>query len=236
MASSLGWWTLSASSSVNVITCSSMVLVFGNHLESWTFCTSFRYVFLDLDVWPVEPSPMITLISPSGGRDDSSTFPFNFSSLWSRPRKFLNFPCQMRFSIYYFKSKHSSMSCPWSLWKQQYLFLLRLLGSPFIFSSHFKEGLSLICMRTCSNSIFKGVYCWFRVEEPGFLLSRSFFSPVRPFFGRGPWSEWREGSTSILSALFFPGYNCIFCIHKVLGQIDEFSHVLRLLLINFVDE
>ena len=75
-------------------------------------CTTFRYAFFDLDNWPVELPPMITLISPSDGRDDSSIFPFNFLSLWSRPRKFLNFPCLMRFSICCFKSKYSSVSCP----------------------------------------------------------------------------------------------------------------------------
>ena len=91
--------------------CSSVVLVLGDRPESWTFCTTFKYVFLDLDNCPVEFPPMITLISLSGGHDNSSTFPFNFSSLWSRPRKFLNFPCQMGFSICCFKSKHSSVSC-----------------------------------------------------------------------------------------------------------------------------
>ena len=159
IASSYGWWTLSASSYVNVMACLSTTVVLGDRPESWTFCTNFRYVFLDLEDCPIEVSFMITLISLSGGRDDSFSFPFNFSPLWSRPRKFLNFPCLMRFSICYFKSKHSSMSCPWSLWKQQYLFLLRLLGSPFIFSSHFKDGSSLICISTCSNGMLKGVYC-----------------------------------------------------------------------------
>ena len=159
IASSCGWWTLSASSSVNVMACSSVTLVFGDHLESWTFCTTFRYVFLDLEDCPIEVPPMITLISPSGGRDNSSSFPFNFSSLWSCPMKFLNFPCLMRFSIYCFKSKHSSVSCSWSLQKRQYLFLLRLLGSPFIFFDHFKDGSSLICMSTCSSGMFKDVYC-----------------------------------------------------------------------------
>jgi len=61
---------------------------------------------------PCWGSPMVTLISPSGGRDNSSTFPFNFLSLWSCPRKFLNFPYLMRFSICCFKLKHSSVSCP----------------------------------------------------------------------------------------------------------------------------
>ena len=202
MASSWGWWTLSASSSVNVLACSSVVLVLGNRPESWSFCITFGYVFLDLEDFPVEVPPMITLISLSRGRDNSSTFPFNFSSLWSHPRKFLNFPCLMKFSICCFKSKHMSVSYPWSLWKQQYLFLLRLLGSPFIFFNHFKEGSSLICMRTCSSSMFKGMYCWLRTEEPSFLLSQYFFSPVRPFFRQGPYSEWRGGSASILSGLF----------------------------------
>ena len=145
---------------------------------------------------------MITLISSSGGRDDSSTLPFNFSFLWSRPRKLFNFPCLIRFSTCCFRSKHSSVSCPWSLWKRQYLFLLHLLGSPFIFSDHFKEGLSLICIRTCSSGTFNGVYCWFRAKGPGFLLSWSFLSSVCLFFGRGPCSEWQLGFPSILSDFF----------------------------------
>ena len=157
MASSWGWWILAASSSVKLMACLSVILIFGDRPDSWTFCTTFKYVFLDLDDWPVESPPKIILISPSGGRDDSSTFAFNFSSLWSHPRKFLNFPCLMRFSICCFRSKHSSVSCLWSLWKRQYLFRLRLLGSPFIFSGHFKEGSSLICIRTCSSGVFNGV-------------------------------------------------------------------------------
>ena len=55
-----------------------MDLVLGDHPESSMLCTTFKYAFLDLDDWPVELLPMITLISPSGGRDDSSIFPFNF--------------------------------------------------------------------------------------------------------------------------------------------------------------
>ena len=144
---------------MKVIACSSVVLDLGDRLESWTLCTTLRYAFLDLDDRPVELPPMITLISSSSGWDDSSILPFNFSSLWSRPRKLFNFPCLIRFSTCYFRSKHSSVSCPWSLWKRQYLFLLRLLGSPFIFSGHFKKGSSLICIRTCSSGTFNGVYC-----------------------------------------------------------------------------
>ena len=188
IASSWGWWILLASLSVKVIACSFVVLALGDRPESWTLCTTLRYAFLDLDDWPAELPPMITLISLSGGHDNSSTLPFNFSSLWSRPRKLFNFPYLIRFSTCCFRSKHSSVSCPWSLWKRQYLFLLRLLGSPFIFSGHFKEGSSLICIRTYSSGTFNGVYYWFCAEGPGFLLSRSFLSSVRPFFGRGPCS------------------------------------------------
>ena len=179
---------------------------------------------------------MITLISLSGRRDDSSSFPFNFLSLWSRPGKFLNFPCLMRFSICCFKSKHSSVSCLWSLWKRQYLFLLRLLGSPFIFSSHFKEGSSLIFISTCSSSMFKGVYYWLRVEELAFLLSRFFFSPARAFFGWGPRSRWRKIYASIRLALFLFLAIIASSIHEVLGWMDEFNHGLRLLLIKLMDE
>ena len=144
------------------------------------------------------------------------TSPYNdsyFSERWSwwffhLPFHFLvpvissNFPCLMRFSICCFKSKHSSVSWPWFLWKRQYLFLLRLLGSPLIFSGHFKEGSSLICLMTCLIGMFKEVYCWFRAEEPDFLVSQSFLSSVRPFFRRGPYSEWRLGFASTLSDLF----------------------------------
>ena len=138
--------------------------------------------------------------------------------LTSRPRKFLNFPCLIRFSIYCFKSKHSSVSCPWSLWKRQYLFLLRLLGFSFIFSGHFKERSSLICISTYSKGMFKGVYCWLHAKEFVFLLSWSFFSPDHAFFKRGPCSGWRGRSASIHSILFlFFSYNCVICIHKVFG-------------------
>ena len=65
---------------MKVIACLSVDLVVGDRPESWMLYTTFKYAFLNLDDWPVELPPMITLISPSGGRDDSSIFPFNFSS------------------------------------------------------------------------------------------------------------------------------------------------------------
>ena len=80
IVSSCGWWILPASSSVYVIVGLSAPLVLGDRPDSWTFYTTLRYVFLDLEDCPVEVHPIITLISPSG-HDDSSTLPFNFSSL-----------------------------------------------------------------------------------------------------------------------------------------------------------
>ena len=235
MASSWGWWTLSASLSVNVMACSSMILSLGDHPKSWTFCTTFKYVFLDLDDWLVEPPLMITLISPSGSHDDSSTFPFNFSSLWSCPRKFLNFPCLIRFSICCFRSNHSSVSCLWSLWKRQYLFLLRLFGSPFIFSDYFKEGIVLDLHKNLLEwhvqwSVLL-IPCWmaslFVVSV--FLIFRSSFLWTRTLF---------RVAVCFHSLNSFPllGYDCVFYIHKVLGRMDEFSHGLRFLLVKIMDE
>ena len=66
---------------MKVIACSSVDFALGDRPESWTLYTTFKYAFLDLDDWPVELPPIITLTSPSGGRDDSSALPFNFSSL-----------------------------------------------------------------------------------------------------------------------------------------------------------
>ena len=80
IVSSCEWWILPASLSVNIIAGSSTPLVLGDRLDSWTFCTTLRYVFLDLEDCPVEVPPIITLNSPSG-RDDSSTLAFSFSSL-----------------------------------------------------------------------------------------------------------------------------------------------------------
>ena len=39
-----------------------------------------------------------------------------------------------------------------------------------------------------------------------------------------------------LNSLSFLGYDRVFCIHKVLGWMDEFSHRLRLFLIKLVDK
>ena len=217
--------------------CSFVTLVLGDRPESWMFCTTFRYIFLDLEDFPIKVPPIITLISPSKGRDDSSSFPFNFSSLWYHPTKFLNFPCLMRFSINCFKSKHSSVSCPWSLWKQQYLFLLRLLGSPFIFSGYFKEGSSLICISTCSSYMFMGVHCWIRAQRTSLLfVSILLLSRLCLLWTRTLLRMAQDINLHSLSSLPLLSYNYILCIHEIFGWIDEFSHGLRLLLIKLMDE
>ena len=65
---------------MKVIVGSSVDLALDDRPEIWTLYTTFKYAFLDLDDWPVELPPIMTLISPSVGRDDSSIFPFIFSS------------------------------------------------------------------------------------------------------------------------------------------------------------
>ena len=145
----------------------------------------------------------------------------------SCPRKFLNFPCLMRFSIYCFKSKHSFVSCPWSLWKWQYLFRLRLLGSPFIFSGHFKEGSSLICIRTCLSGVFNGVYCWFRVEGPAFFISVFLIFYPSLLWTRSLLRMTRRVYFYSLSSLPLLGYDCVLCIYKVLGWMNQRSEERR---------
>ena len=71
----------STSSLVNEIVGLSIPLVFGDRLESWTFCTTLRYVFFDFEVYLAKVPLMMTLISLNGGLNDSSIFAFNFSSL-----------------------------------------------------------------------------------------------------------------------------------------------------------
>ena len=121
IASSCGWWILLASSSMNVMACSFVVLVLGDRPESWTFCTTFRYVFLDLEDCPVEVPPMMALPTfPSTSHlYDLVQGSFSTSLAW--------------WDLLSAALNHSFVSCLWFLWKRQYLFLLRLLGSPFIF-------------------------------------------------------------------------------------------------------
>ena len=175
---------------------------------------------------------MMTLISPNRGRDGSSIFAFNFSSLWSLPKKCLNFPCLIRFSICCFKSKHSSVSYPWSLWKRQYLFLLRLLGFPFNLLWPFQGRIVLDLHEYLIEWGIQGriilIPCWGACLStiPVFLIFRLSLLWTRTLFR----VTCRIGFHPLSSLPLF-GYNCVFCIHEVLGRMDEFGHGLRLLLI-----
>ena len=64
----------------------------------------------------------------------------------------------------------------------------------------------------------------FLFSRPSLLWTRTLFRMTR--------------TISFHSLSFFPffGYNRVFCIHKILGQMDEFDHGLRLFLIKLVDE
>ena len=207
------------------------------------FYTTLRYVFLDLEVCLVEVPPIITLISPSGSCDNSSTFPFNLSPLWSHPRKFLYFPYLMRFFICCFKSKHSFTSCPWSLCKWQYLFLAAIL-IPIVLigiSFHFFQPLQKWIILDLHKHLFKWhvqgcillTPCWrtcllvvsiFLLSHPGLLWTRTLLRMAREIYFHS------LGSLPLLS------YDFVLCIHEVLGRMDEFSHGLRLLLIKLMDE
>jgi len=66
---------------MKVITYSSAPSILGGCSKSRTFCTTFKYVFLDLDDRLAEIPPTLTLISPSRARDGSSNFPSLATSL-----------------------------------------------------------------------------------------------------------------------------------------------------------
>ena len=73
-------------------------------------------------------------------------------------------------------------------------------------SPHFLQSLQGRIILDLHENLLKGHVQW-RVllilcQKAAFLLSRSFLSFIRPFFGQGPYSKWRAGFLSILSALF----------------------------------
>lgn len=120
-----------------------------------------KYVFLAfLDDPTMVLLPIITLISLSGALSLSSTGQLGSGSLGGFS-PFLtnryNFPCLMNVLICCLRSLHSEVSCPWSGWKWQYLFLGLLFGLPFSLSNQVNVASSFIYMRTCSSGVFRGV-------------------------------------------------------------------------------
>ena len=97
---------------------------------------------------------------PQGGLDPSFSLRAGapwFCSVPSSSTNFCSFPCLMKASIYCFKSLHSNVSWSWSQWKRQYLSLNLLLGPPFNLPRNVKAHSSLICIKTWSIEVFKGV-------------------------------------------------------------------------------
>ena len=235
IASSYGWWILLASSSMNVMACSFVVLVLGDRLESWMFCTTFRYIFLDLEDCHVEVPPMMTLIFLSGGLDGSSNFSFNLSSLWSRPRKFLNFPYLMRFSICYFRSLIRIM--PMVSVEVAIFIPIAFVG----ISLHFFEPLQGRIILDLHKHLFQWhvqrcillTSCW---RAYLFIVSVFFFSCSPLLWTRTLFRVVREIWFHSFCSLPLLGYNRVFCIHKILGWMDELGHGLRLFLVKLIDK
>ena len=117
-ASSWGWWTYRATSSVKLIIESSIRVSLSRQPVSWTFYTVCRQVFLAfLEDSIIVLPPTIILISSSGALDRSSTCQFSswslcgFSLILSRPTNHYNFVCLMKASICCFRSYQSKVQC-----------------------------------------------------------------------------------------------------------------------------
>ena len=87
---------------------------------------------------------------------------------------FYNFPCKIKVSTRSFKCLHSSVQYPWSWWNLQNLLLSLLSTGVLIGFGHCKEGSSLICIKTYSIGIIRGV----KLVNLGFLSRISLFFPV----------------------------------------------------------
>ena len=66
------------------------------------------------------------------------------------------------------------MRCPWSWWNLQYLFLSLISIGVLTGFNHCRVGSSLICIRTCSIGIIRGV----KLVNLDFLSRSSFFFPM----------------------------------------------------------
>ena len=55
---------------------------------------------------------------------------------------------------------------------------IALVGISLHFLRPFQRRIVLICIRTCSSGVFKGVYCWFRTGGPACYLDLSFLPSV----------------------------------------------------------
>ena len=136
--------------------------------------------FKDFNVPPTVSPLDVVFISPAGGL----VSPISRVLSWSSFRWYLcgstfltyfcNFPCQIKVSTWSFKCLHSSIRCLWSWWNLHYLLLFFLSNGLLFGFGHFREGSSLICIRTYSIVIIRGV----KLVNSGFLSGSSFFFPV----------------------------------------------------------
>ena len=130
---------------------------------------------------------------------------------------FCNFPCRIKVSTWSFICLHSLVWCLWSRWNLQYL-LVSLLSTRELFGfGHRREGSSLICIRTYSIGIIRGVKFMnlgFLSGSPSFYLwSTQHF--VSPSFYRNCCLFLR------LSSFFLSFLLRIFCIHVILSFMEQ---------------
>ena len=148
--------------------------------REWMLFISLPYAFLrDFNVPPIVIPPEIVFISLVGGLMSPISWVLSWSSFcWYLYgfvflTYFCNFPCQIKVSTWSFKCLHLSVRCPWFWWNLQYLLLSLLSTGVLIGFGHYREGSSLICIRTCLIGIIKGV----KLVNLGFLSKSSFFFP-----------------------------------------------------------
>ena len=167
--------------SEKTISSSSFLGIFIGRSREWMLFISLSYSFFkDFNIPLAVSPPEIFFISSTGGL----VSPISGVLSWSSFRWYLcgsvflmyfcNFPCRIKVSTWSFKCLHSSVWCPWSWWNLQHLLLSLLYNGVLIGFGHWREGLSLICIRTCSISIIRGV----KLVNLGFLSRNSFFFPV----------------------------------------------------------
>ena len=145
-----------------------------------TIYFSLMGFFRDFIVLHVVNPPKIIFISPIGGLLSPASRSLSLSSFrWYLqgfvfPTYFYNFPHRIKVSTWYFKCLHLSVRCPWSWWNLQYLFLSLLFAGALVGYGHCREGSSLICIKTYSIGIIRGV----KLVNFGLLSRSSFFFPV----------------------------------------------------------
>ena len=160
---------------------SSFFGVFIKGSNEWMLFISLPCAFFrDFSISPAVSPPEIIFISPARGLWSPTSEVLSWSSfrryLWGSVflTYFYNFPCWIKVSTWSFKCLHSLVRCSWSWWSLKYLLLSLLSIGVLIGFDHFREGSSLIYIRTCSIGIIRGV----KLVNLGFLLGSSLFFPV----------------------------------------------------------